>query len=273
MAVGFLGGATRTATLTLEDGEAVTFFEDTPASNAPLVYENESMTIPQSTFNGWLEDGLVSGTIAFSNAVSSQFPGSTYEIRLRYPILADDGVSQRLVTLDIGNDGSIDATTLTDVDDPSTSVDESGYYEFADVPFGEHLVSFSSTEGWNATSADAQVVEVVAGFSNPNVDFGAHTSTIVGGVITEDTSWDNTEQSYYLAENVRIENGATLTIAPGVDVERLNLDYDIEVGTSEQAARLEAERALLATGLMVHPTGEVELDIVDLTEGVVQVNG
>ncbi|MFK7738394.1 MAG: hypothetical protein AB8B50_20385, partial [Pirellulaceae bacterium] len=47
----------------------------------------------------------------------------------------------------------------------------------------------------------------------------------------------------------------------------------IEVGTSEQAARLEAERALLATGLMVHPTGEVELDIVDLTEGVVQVNG
>jgi hypothetical protein len=273
MAVGYLGGATRTATLTLEDSDPVTFFEDTPASNDPLVYEQESITIPQSTLNSWLDDGRISGTVAFSNAVSAQYPGSTYELRLRYPILADDGVSQRLVTLDIGNDGSIDATTLTTVDDPSTSVDESGYYEFADVPFGEHLVSYSSTEGWDATSSVSQVVEVVPGFSNPNVDFGAHTSTIVGGVISEDTLWDNTDQSYYLAENIRIENDATLTIAPGVGVERLNLDYDIEVGTSEQGARLEVEKAVLATGLVVHPTGNVELDIVDLTEGVVDVSG
>lgn len=42
--------------------------------------------------------------------------------------------------------------------------------------------------------------------------------TVVGGEITEDTTWTPLGSPYYVVEHLFIRNGATLTIEPGVDV-------------------------------------------------------
>ena len=61
--------------------------------------------------------------------------------------------------------------------------------------------------------------------------------TIVGGTITTDTTWTTAGNPYFVDDNIRILNGATLSVEPGVEV-RLGIYEYIEV---QSGGRLLAE--------------------------------
>lgn len=64
--------------------------------------------------------------------------------------------------------------------------------------------------------------------------------TNVSGHITENTLWDNTSEPYQLVGNLFVDNGATLTLAPGVELRSDLGGYDIYVD-----GRLEGTDALV----------------------------
>ncbi|MEM8733794.1 MAG: hypothetical protein AAGG44_06220, partial [Planctomycetota bacterium] len=276
MAVGFLGGAQRTATLTLENGFEHTFFADTPASNDPLVYENESVTVPAATFNAWRENGTINGNLSFSNDVQSRFSGNLFEIRLRYPIQAANGVAGRTVHLDIDGNGTIDRSTTTFADDPSTPADEGGRFVFVDVPTGTHAVHFEGTEGWANTLAGdgSRQAIVVDGLSTPNIDFGGFISTLVGGEIIADTILDDTTQPYFLYSDTTIRNAAKLTVLPGVRVETLSPKNQLLVGTDAEVGELDVNGASLSSGsIQIASNGDAKVELSALRANGIMVDG
>lgn len=82
----------------------------------------------------------------------------------------EPGVQNWTVFLDDNSNGLVDAG------EPSVLTDASGYYSFADVPRGPHLVSLTVTSGWLATAPalGAQTIDVGNGDDVTDVLFGVH---------------------------------------------------------------------------------------------------
>lgn len=172
-AIGLLGPADRTATLNIENELTVELL-DNNESNTFLVVDAGSIDVDAATLNRWLADGELTATVNFANGVSQQREGNSFEVRLRYPIASDDGLSGKVVHLDIDGDGIVDQTTTTLADDPATPANEAGNFAFINVPAGSHTLSVAQTAGINVTSPsnNQQSTNVVTGQSPRGIHFG-----------------------------------------------------------------------------------------------------
>lgn len=65
----------------------------------------------------------------------------------------------------------------------------------------------------------------------------------VSGVISTNTTWSNTSEPYVLIDNVLVRNGATLTIAPGVEVRSVSdsSQVDLLIGDDGTTGKLAAD--------------------------------
>lgn len=196
MAAGLLGGSDRNANLMLENGQSFSFFTDTPPSNDRLVYDRESITIPAAIYNDLISDGALLGELTFSNAVSAVTFGASFEVRVKYPIVSSEGVGGQVVMLDLGNDGTIDRTTISSEDDPSTPNNEAGNYVFPGVPSGSHRVIRQSNADWSTTSPPSgeELVTVMAGQSVWGAHFSLHnlpdtTPPKISNVFARSSQW------------------------------------------------------------------------------------
>ena len=155
------------------------------------IAQNEAV---METLNQLIADGELSISTQFSTAVRRNFAGDEYQYRLSYPIAADPGVGGQTVTIDLNSDGTMDAMAVSRFDDPSTAIDESGNFEFVDVPVGTHVVEFQSEE-YEVTlvGGEQQSATVQSGLSVRNVDFAVRAlpngAPRVVGVWASSTEW------------------------------------------------------------------------------------
>ena len=101
----------------------------------------------------------------------------------------ENGLSDWTIFLDANENGLLDAgeqSTQTQTDDPVTPEDETGFYQFADLPIGDYVVAEIQQDGWEQTFPILPAV-----MESPSADMPASraSASIVGGEEAEAGAW------------------------------------------------------------------------------------
>jgi subtilisin-like proprotein convertase family protein len=182
-------------------------------------------------------------------------------------------------TLEVFDDAGGDTGTLLEWElilevatEPLANTNEGGFMAM-DLGAGTHKMQLLAPEGWEFTvPADGILEATTDGTPITSQLFGARPIDD-GTDITEDTVWDDTENPYQLTGDVRVRNGATLTILDGVTVETSNPDFELQIGTDTETGTLDVGEASFGVGLIVQPGSTANLDETSLTGNMVDILG
>lgn len=183
-------------------------------------------------------------------------------------------------TLEIFDDANGDSGTLLEWElildvatEPLAPTNDGGFMAM-DLATGTHKLQLVAPEGWEFTvPADGALEATTNGTPITSQLFGARPLEGESGDITEDTVWDNTDEPYRLIGDVRVRNGATLTIADGVIVETIDPEFELQIGTDTEVGTLDAGEADFGAGLLVQPGSTANLDETSLTGNMVDILG
>ncbi|MEM8734375.1 MAG: proprotein convertase P-domain-containing protein, partial [Planctomycetota bacterium] len=224
------------------------------------------------------------GTIIDDDASQSITEGAapfTGRFRPENPLSAFDGKDGNGTwRLEVFDDAGGDTGTLlewelviTALGEESVMTNDAGHAHH-DLPAGTHTISVVGQTDWEFTvPAGGSHSATTDGSPLTANRFGARPVNGVGGDIIVNTLWDNTDEPYRLVSDLRVREGATLTIAEGVTVETANPDFELHLGTETQTGSLIAEETTFNVGLVIQPGSSADLDEGSFAGGDVEVFG